>query len=152
MNLAAALEDSIIRKVRPKWNATRRKRDSKLVTETSNSAPATERELEDLVERPSPESTASFSVVLHPTYLKTGFFNVRVDHESYIGNDGETIEIFCGRAKRSIFGTINRRANRNQTPRIMGGQGLRDWFQENVPAMHEFKVFVVTPTEIRVEI
>lgn len=91
----------------------------------------------------------SFSLVLQPTYARTGFFNVGVEYEKLLGGDGEKIEIFCGNAEKPILGAINRRANNNGTPRIMGGAGLRRWFEHNASVMQTITVLVSSPTMIR---
>ena len=49
------------------------------------------------------------------------------------------------------FGAINRTANNNTTPRIMGGKGLRDWFQREMSEMQEATVTVLSQTAIRIE-
>lgn len=49
------------------------------------------------------------------------------------------------------MGTINRTANKNATPRIMGYTALRDWF--NMNKMHvDDRLFieVITPTSIKI--
>jgi hypothetical protein len=63
LNLAAGLEDSIIRLLSPEWNG--------------NSAMPEASAAEPLVPSSSPpESAASFPLILHPTYFARGFFNV----------------------------------------------------------------------------
>ena len=48
-----------------------------------------------------------------------------------------------------MLGSINRRANMNGTPRIMGGAGLRDWFNTNASEMDSVSVEVLSSTAIR---
>lgn len=147
LNLAAALEDDIIRLIGPEWNGG--------VSESAVSAqqsvpvePAVEQQ-----EGPELEPVASpvvtFDFVLHPTYYRTGFFNVRVADEKLVGADGETIELFLGNNAQPILGTINRRANSNGTPRIMGGTGLRNWFNSNATVSARIAVEVLSRTAIR---
>jgi len=93
--------------------------------------------------------SSSFPLVLQPTYARTGFFNVGVEYEKLLGGDGEKIEILCGNSDKAIVGAINRRANKNRTPRIMGGAGLRMWFEHNASVMQELTVQVWSPTMIR---
>lgn len=137
LNLAAALEDDIIRVINPEWNGGAKEPWSK----TADAAP------DALTEVPPPVSTFDFT--LQPTYFRTGFFNVGVAHEAELGADGETIELFLGAAPQPILGVINRRANTNGTPRVMGGPGLRDWFQANASVMDRIVVEVLSPTSIR---
>ena len=128
LNLAAALEDDIIRLIDPEWNGG--------VSDSAFSAQQSV-PVEPTVEQQGPElqpvtpSVVTFHFVLRPTYYRTGFFNVGVSAEKHLGADGETIELFLGNNAQPILGTINRRANLNRTPRIMGGTGLRNWFNSN---------------------
>ncbi|MCA9060718.1 MAG: GIY-YIG nuclease family protein [Planctomycetaceae bacterium] len=127
LNLAAGLEDSIIATIQPEWNGT----PTRPPVEFTEVAPP----------------VAEFGLILQNTYFRSGFFNVGVDHERFFGGDGEQIDIFCGEQERPILGSINRRANLNSTPRIMGGTRLRDWFQEHSHAMDTVMVSVHTPNE-----
>jgi len=139
-NLAAGLEDSIISILAPEWNG------NTAIQEQEKKAS----ELQSLPEQAT-QPVASFPLVVQKTYYNTGFFNVAVSYSAQLGNDGQEIEIFCGNAEQPILGTINRTANSNQTPRILGGKGLRDWFQREALEMQVVTVFVLTPTAIRLE-
>ena len=140
LNLAAALEDDIIRTIDPKWNGGK----AEVVTEATEA-------------RSGPRSAVpqgfskTFSFLLQPTYFRTGFFNVGVSAQKYLGVDGETIEIFLGDRPQPILGTINRRANTNGTPRVMGGIGLRDWFKTHSKVKENVAVEVHSPTSIRLK-
>jgi hypothetical protein len=133
VNLAAGLEDSIILTLNPEWNGT-------------PTLPV-EPPIPPVVQ---PASTA-FKFTLQKTYFQSGFFNVSVDHASAFAGDGEQIDIFCGNSDAPIIGTINRRANLNSTPRIMGGTLLRDWFQSNCSVLSSVHVDVHTPSEICIQ-
>ena len=135
LNLAAALEDAIIRVVDPEWNGG--------TAETEVSLPGPQ-----ATELPAP-IVGTFSFTLQPSYYRTGFFNVGVSSQKFLGGDGETIELFLGDAVQPILGSINRRANMNGTPRIMGGAGLRDWFNTNASEMDSVSVEVLSSTAIR---
>jgi hypothetical protein len=138
LNLAAALEDDIIRKLDPKWNGGK----------AEQVAPANLVEVEPDVES-LPTFTATFAFVLQPTYFRSGFFNVGVTAQKHLGADGETIELFLGNSNTPVLGMINRRANTNGTPRIMGGTKLRDWFQHHAREMDDVAIQVLSPTAIR---
>ncbi|MCB5187204.1 GIY-YIG nuclease family protein [Methylobacillus caricis] len=141
INLAAALEDDIIRKLDPLWNGGKPEK----ITDSETESPHI---LQELTSTPA----ETFSFILQPTYYRSGFFNVGVSSQKYIGADGETIEIFLGQAISPILGTINRRANTNGTPRIMGGTAVRNWFQKNAKAMDRIGVQVLSPNSIRLSI
>jgi hypothetical protein len=52
----------------------------------------------------------SRSRCMRPSF-RSGFFNVGVSSQGYLGADGETVELFLGGESRPVLGTINRRAN-----------------------------------------
>ena len=138
LNLAAALEDDIIRKLDPKWNG------GKAENVTPSNSVEVEPDTESL-----PAFTATFAFVLQPTYFRSGFFNVGVSAQRHLGTDGETIELFLGSSNTPVLGMINRRVNTNGTPRIMGGAKLRDWFHTHAHEMGDVVVQVLSPTAIR---
>jgi len=131
VNLAAGLEDSIIAVLSPEWNGK------------PTRPPASE------LAAPTNLPVVEFTFTLHKTYFSKGFFNVPVDYADAFGADGEQVDIFCGNAAVPLIGTINRSANTTNAPRIMGGAGLRDWFQTEATILQEMKVVVQTPNEIR---
>lgn len=137
VNLAAGLEDDIIRTLNPEWNGGQPEPEQRVEAIRVSEPNADVRPLD------------SFSFVLQPTYYRTGFFNVGVASQEMLGADGETIELFLGDAVQPTLGTINRRAPPNGTPRIMGGTGLRDWFQASAVEKASISVEVMSPTAIR---
>lgn len=90
-----------------------------------------------------------FSLVLHPTYYRKGFFNVRKPFEGYFGDNGEEMTLFLGNDAQPILGFIDRRANKNHTPRIYGRIALSNWFQRNFAEKDEITIEVMSPTSIR---
>lgn len=136
LNLAAALEDDIIRTINPEWNGGR-------------TEPVSEPPEPTAAEDSPPAAVGSFAFTLQPTYFRSGFFNIGVSSQGYLGADGETIELFLSGESRPVLGTINRRANTNATPRVMGGTALRDWFQANASAGDSIGIEVSSPTSIR---
>ena len=138
LNLAAALEDDIIRKLDPMWNGGKTEKTQDIVLGDDEQIP----------EAPV-AFTETFRFILQPTYFRSGFFNVGVSDQKYLGADGEMIEIFLGKARQPVLGTINRRANTNGTPRIMGGTALRDWFKAQAREMEAIAIQVLSPTSIR---
>lgn len=139
LNLAAGLEDSIIAILNPPWNGGRKE----------ETPPADVEEAEPAV---TGEPIPSFDITLQPTYYRTGFFNIGVAEGARFGGDGQVIEIFLGAASEPLLCTINRTANTNATPRIMGGPRVRDWFQEHGSAGDVLQVMVLSPTSIRLHV
>ena len=137
LNLAAGLEDDIIRVVAPEWNGS-----------VPEPEPATA-DAGDEDQRELPTVVGSFTFTLQPTYFGRGFFNVGAASQHYLGSDGETIELYLDEEAKPVLGTINRRANRNAAPRIMGGASLRGWFHAVAQPNETIRVDVFSPTEIR---
>ena len=138
LNLSAGLEDSIIRTLDPPWNG-------------GKVEPVTEQlAMDESSREPAPvlAVTASFPFTLQPTYKSRGFFNVPVASATLFGADGETIELFLGDAPQPVLGGINRTANKNASPRIMGGRLARDWFA--TLDAKTLQVDVMSPTSIRI--
>jgi hypothetical protein len=137
LNLAAALEDDLIRAMSPEWNGSAPEDVISLPVSVATES------------TPGIPATGTFVFVLQQTYYRSGFFNVGVTSEKLLGADGETIELFLGEASQPTLGTINRRANSNGTPRVVGGTGLRDWFVANASIGGTIAVDVLSPTAIR---
>ena len=156
INLAASLEDSLISVIRPEWNGQR--------TATATSAdpegplPVREtqsRELTDGASGQGPntdgdgtEPPVRMPLTLQATYFNQGFFNVPVDFQRYFGSDLEKMDIYCGPEKLHVAGYINRTANSNGTPRIMGGAQLKRWMQKSSSVMGVIDVAILSPTSI----
>ena len=85
-----------------------------------------------------------FSLTLHRTYFNQGFFNVTVDFDRFVWSQEGPVILRLGLGGPEIEGTINRRANRNGTPRIMGGTKLRDWLQKNYEPLAKVPVDLST--------
>lgn len=153
LNLAAALEDSIIRVVQPPWNWGRKDKvdgcDASLDIETV-SMPYTNLSNRDLSDPAEIPAEAVFSIRLENAYFSSGFFNVGVGNSKYFGADGERLEIFLGSASEPVIGMINRTANRNNTPRLMGYIATRDWLQQHVRRGDRFWVRVLSPVSINI--
>ncbi len=132
VNLAAGLEDDVIAVLRPSWNG----------------APKPDR-LETSEAGESPLMTHQFEFTLQPTYFKTGFFNVPIADSRWLGDHGQEIEVYCGSTAQTITGVINRTANANHSPRILGGADLRNWFESQLTVMDQVRVLVHSPVSIR---
>jgi hypothetical protein len=144
LNLAAGLEDDLIRVIKPEWNGGKKEVTPPTVTgrdQAGEQALPPEQALDGVKQ--------SFTFMLQPTYYRTGFFNVGVAAQALLGSNGDTIELFLPGAPQPLLGKINRTANDNGTPRVMGGTGLRDWFQAAAAVMDPIAVDVLSPTAIR---
>lgn len=145
INLAAGLEDTLIYEINPDWNLSGR---NLIPTDTDS-------ERQELSKDPKSISSiipviTTIEISLGQTYYNQGFFNIVKDHSHLIGADNTSIDIQLGKnAEKTIQGYINRTANRNGTPRIMGGSGLRHWFQNNFRINGNMKVDIISPNAIR---
>lgn len=140
LNLAAGLEDDLIRQLKPLWNGGKPDPiECQIHDETSEKY-----ELIDLVE--------SFNFNLERTYYNHGFFNISVANQHHLGGDGQKIELFLDSSDGPIIGLINRSTNQNRTPRIFGYGKLKSWFQRKGQINSEIWVGVISPTAIRLKI
>src|SRR4051812_36630113 len=92
-----------------------------------------------------------FKLTLHPTYYGQGFFNVTVDFDGYVRADEGPVTLVLGDSERRLDGRIDRKANMNGTARIMGGSGLRDWFQAHFSVMDQVDVELGFPDVIHLK-
>ncbi len=88
---------------------------------------------------------AIFNLTLHHTYYNQGFFNVTVDYDRFVRSSEGPVVLRLGLGGPEIQGMINRRPNRNGTPRIIGRAKLRDWFQKNYEPMGTVAVDLSSP-------
>jgi hypothetical protein len=155
INLAAGLEDDLIAQLKPEWNGrminglkpTMYMPDIKLM-ESSAVKGQVSPGCADLV-LPDSLSENVFVLKLHKAYFNSGFFNVSVKHQYLFGDDRSEIRISCSSPSSDFCGYINRSANINHTPRIMGGVPLKRWFHEVSELNGLVQVEVVSPTSIR---
>lgn len=76
-----------------------------------------------------------FDLTLQQTYFEQGFFNVVTAYDRYVRTSDGPVLLQLGKHGPEINATVNRTANRNGTPRILGGAPLREWFQRNFQPM-----------------
>lgn len=137
INLAAGLEDSLIRAFDPPWNGRER---GQPITEEAEREEAEETEAEPSgtgqAADTQAEATASvpalatFTVVLGPTHYDKGFLNPGVEASRFLGKDGDPIRILFGDECEQVISRINRTANRTGAVRVVGrNQQIAAWFQ-----------------------
>lgn len=91
----------------------------------------------------------AFRLSLHRTYFNQGFFNVPVEFGQHFGRHDSVIEIRVEGRAAAVRGRIDRKAQQNGTPRIMGGMVLRDWFRSNFKQGDAVQVTIESATRIR---
>lgn len=152
INLAAGLEDSLIRAFDPPWNG----RDKgKPVTEEAER----EKAEEDADAAPtdmeppklSPDGPAvPFEITLGQAYYDQGFINPGVAASHYLGQDGEPIEISFGDGTEPVMSSINRKANARGAVRVVGRNRLiAEWFQQHYRPGDVVQAWVLDPNRIR---
>jgi hypothetical protein len=146
LNLAAGLEDSIIKTLNPEWNGGR----TSTVIETPEEANPPDHSKEAKLESKAVASADNFQLTIHETYYRTGFFNVPVAWSNLLAGDKADVTIYCGKEKLAVDAKINRTANSNGTPRIMGGVPLKEWFHKGAP-MRVVTVRVLNATTIDIQ-
>ena len=147
LNLAAGLEDDLIRVLSPPWNGGR---PEPAEPEPQPGGPIGLLEAEAEAEAEALMTPSyTFNITLQDTYFRRGFFNVSVNDQKHIGADGETIEFYLDGQELPVKGIIDRRAQSNGTPRLSGGKALRDWFQTKSGLMGTIEVGVMSPNSIR---
>ena len=135
INLAAGLEDSLIKAFNPPWNG----RDKgKPVTEEAEREKA-EEEADALpaeAEQPKPAPhhgpAFSFEITLGQAYYYQGLINPGVAASQHLGKDGEPIQISFADGAEPIMSSINRKANASGAVRVVGRNRLiAEWFQQH---------------------
>ena len=92
-----------------------------------------------------------FILILHETYKKNGFFNIKVDNDRYFGEDKSIINIFIENNMKPIEGKIDRTSNNNKTARIHGRVKLKNWFK-TLGDLQEIKITILNNNSIKMEI
>jgi hypothetical protein len=152
LNLAAGLEDSIIRQLAPEWNVAVKPLQAAALgragSEVRPRIPADERDAPDETFVPDLPAIGTFDFTLQPSYREKGFFNGGVASSSLLGAAGDNIEIFFAGEQRPLLGLINRSSTGNGSPRIFGGPELVRRFQTMATGTG-MRVDVLSPTSIR---
>lgn len=139
INLAAGLEDSLIREFDPPWNGRNK---GNPISEDAEREKAEELEFEipdvngladpSLEQHTSEAGSATFSVVLGATYYEKGILNPGADASKLLGKDGDPIRIKFSDGSETVVSKINRTAIRTGSVRVVGGNAqIARWFQRN---------------------
>ena len=87
----------------------------------------------------------TYKLKLQKTYYDKGFFNLGVEVDRFVSRGNGPVTIRLGDSQAEIRGMVNRQANLNGTPRIMGGPELRNWLQKNFRELEVVDVLVLSP-------
>lgn len=139
INLAAGLEDSLIRQFDPIWNGRDRGRpvseeaEREEVEENELVSPAATTAADAAQQAPHPlQCAARFTILLAATYYRQGIVNPGVDASKHLGNNGDPLRITFSDGRTPVISKINRTANRNGSVRVIGGNAqIAEWFQDH---------------------
>jgi hypothetical protein len=147
INLAAGLEDTLLFEISPEWNFSGKNKKNQVKMKTK-----VNKTIFDNPMTVQNTMTDTFEVVLGQTYFNQGFFNVKRQFSSRFGSHKEVIQIQLGADSKNImYGYINRTANNNGSPRIMGGKALSEWVKNNFSLDGILIVHILTPISIRLD-
>ena len=128
INLAAGLEDSLIRALNPPWNGREK---AVPISEEAERERADETAPEDSTRVASPP-VAGFKIKLGSAYYEQGLINPGAEASAHLGNDGEPIQILFDDEAPPVLSRINRTANSRKTVRVVGQNRLiAEWFQQH---------------------
>jgi hypothetical protein len=143
LSLAGGLEDTLISELNPQWNYI-----GKVGVEEDKSDKLSF--VERTVDMSYNKKQNSFEVKIGEAYYNMGFFNVRKEFSKAFGPDNSPISVQLGSSGNDvIYGHINRKANRNNTPRIMCGVAFKNWIQSNFIKGDVFNVEILNPISVR---
>lgn len=92
----------------------------------------------------------TYKLTLHKTYYDKGFFNLGVSVDRFVRKDSGPAKLVLAGSSRTLTVTVNRDANQNGTPRVMGGAELRNWIQRNFEQGDTIDIVIESPTHYRV--
>lgn len=148
INLAAGLEDSLIRELAPAWNGSKGglALTESAALEISDSDAAADVPAAIELERPA---QFQFHLKLSPTYFNFGYFNVGKAASAWLGEDREKLTLTSSDGNLAVARMINRRANANKSVRLVGNNSaVADWFQRNFSLGDTIKCDIVSAHEI----
>lgn len=145
INLLAGLEDTLIYEINPDWNLSGR---NLIPIDTASEKPELTKEPKSTIELIPVLTT--INILLGQAYYNQGFFNVGREYSEMFGADNANIDIQLGSSEdKTIQGYINRTANQNGTPRIMGGKELRNWVKSTFQPDDTMRVDIISPIAVR---
>lgn len=156
VNLAAGLQHSLIEALAPPWNTppARRRQRSRAEPRIRHAAPEPARSRGasfDDIDNTYTDRTVdcpSYRFLVGYMYLENGFFNVPMRYSRLFGRDREKIKILCGADKQTIYGQIDRSSNTNASPRVVGGEQLKSWFDAHAGLNHPVDIDILAPNAI----
>lgn len=145
INLAAGLEDALIRQFSPPWNGGR---SGAPLTETAE----VEAAQEDASVEPSQSGAiplGMFAVHLGKTYYEKGIVNPGSQVSGKLGRHDEAMTVRFSDGAATVASRIDRNANLNGSVRFVGSnQAIADWFQRHFRQGDTVTVRILGPNEV----
>lgn len=151
LDVAAGLENSLIKQLDPPWNGKCGKQTVSESAELESEALNIPREE---IQPPAPETPhgITFTIKLHKSYYDKGFINPPKDVAEHLGAHGESLTFYLGRDRPDkVEASINRHAVSNGTPRLFGRKQLAAWFQKNFALGDMVHAVIISKNEIVLE-
>ncbi len=155
VNLAAGLEASILATLQPEWNETQAPPRTITVDSTgvvkgvaTSTRAVQPRASHALDERSEPPK---FDFKIGPMQVTGGLFDVPALYSDYVAGEGQPVKVHIG-DEPPLTGYVNRRANINRAPRILGGEALMAWFRQQDPEHRLVHVTIQSPTVLRLDL
>lgn len=89
----------------------------------------------------------TYRLTLHKTYYLMGFFNLGVEVDRFVQAASGRAVLICGESRERFDVQVNRDANPNGTPRIMGGIEVRNWIQQHFKQGQVVEVRILAPDQ-----
>jgi len=145
INLAAGLEDTLIYEKNPEWNFSGKSKIEEDKESKHGTLNLNRTQISDI-----PPISDTFEISLGKAYYTQGFFNVKQAYSEKFGTDKSVIEIQLGENPENLIkGYINRTANSNGTPRIMGGKTLSYWIKSKFKQNEMLLVSILSPVSMK---
>lgn len=158
INLAAGLEDNLIRKFEPPWNVIAgRKRISEETERERAEEPRVKAIVNPKVQEPVRESVLNtkyspYYIRLGKAYYNQGFINLGVGASKFLGKDGEPMRLHFDNGFPSIDCRINRTANSHGAVRTAGGYAyLKKWIQKHYQQGDTLTVYIKSPHDLMIK-
>lgn len=155
INLAAGLEDPLIKLFNPLWNFHGREKPiahsvQQVPSERVDiSLPGLPQNTDDQREN-TKARVVHFWIRLGDAYYNQGIVNPGVNSSAYLGEHGSRLELNFTDGTAPVITTINRRANRNGSVRFVGGnRKIADWFQSHFSRGDEVEAAILTPYKVQ---
>lgn len=146
VSLAAGLEDSLIKELKPKWNGVRL---SNICIDRLDNIQSC---VESVESQHGVVSMPIYHLRLSPTYYNWKCINIGKNYSKFLGEHGDKIEIFVGNSKTPLeVAKIDRNANSGDSVRIRpaGSTQLKSWFHKHFKLNQTVQILIESPNGIR---